>query len=122
MDKRHACWLARSLARSFPPSTKAPLCFSALSVSRTSRQLISAAAAAGQRQRRLATTAAKADAKSKAKTGVLMLNMGGPRTADQVEMFLTRLFLDRDIIKLPMQGFTFSPRCSFIAALKAYYD
>ena len=33
-----------------------------------------------------------------------MLNMGGPRTADDVEMFLTRLFLDRDIIKLPFQG------------------
>ena len=56
----------------------------------------------GQWQRRqLATTAAAAGG---AKTGVLMLNMGGPRTADDVEMFLTRLFLDRDIIKLPFQG------------------
>ena len=59
----------------------------------------------GQWQRRqLATTAAAATAG--AKTGVLMLNMGGPRTADDVEMFLTRLFLDRDIIKLPLQGLT----------------
>ena len=54
-------------------------------------------------RRQLATTAAAA-ATSAAKTGVLMLNMGGPRTADDVEMFLTRLFLDRDIIKLPFQG------------------
>ena len=62
-------------------------------------------------RRQLATTAAAAAASAgAAKTGVLMLNMGGPRTADDVEMFLTRLFLDRDIIKLPMQGFTFSSR------------
>ena len=61
----------------------------------------------GQWQRRqLATTAAAATATAGAKTGVLMLNMGGPRTADDVEMFLTRLFLDRDIIKLPLQGLT----------------
>lgn len=32
-----------------------------------------------------------------------MLNMGGPRKADEVQDFLTRLFLDRDIIKLPLQ-------------------
>ena len=41
--------------------------------------------------------------KNKAKTGILMLNMGGPRKADEVEEFLTRLFLDKDIIKLPFQ-------------------
>jgi hypothetical protein len=39
----------------------------------------------------------------KAKTGILMMNMGGPQTADEVKDFLTRLFLDRDIIKLPFQ-------------------
>jgi len=32
-----------------------------------------------------------------------MLNMGGPRNADEVGDFLTNLFLDRDIIKLPVQ-------------------
>ena len=58
-------------------------------------------------RRQLATTTAAASAGgAAAKTGVLMLNMGGPRTADDVEMFLTRLFLDRDIIKLPFQGIT----------------
>ena len=40
----------------------------------------------------------------KAKTGILMLNMGGPGKADEVQDFLTRLFLDRDIIKLPGFG------------------
>ena len=39
----------------------------------------------------------------KAKTGIFMLNMGGPQKADEVQDFLTRLFLDRDIIKLPFQ-------------------
>ena len=33
-----------------------------------------------------------------------MLNMGGPQTAGEVQDFLTRLFLDRDIIKLPFQS------------------
>jgi len=33
-----------------------------------------------------------------------MLNMGGPGKADEVQDFLTQLFLDRDIIKLPMQN------------------
>ena len=34
-----------------------------------------------------------------------MLNMGGPKKADEVQDFLTRLFLDRDIIKLgPLQS------------------
>ena len=37
------------------------------------------------------------------KTGIFMLNMGGPKSSDEVQPFLTRLFLDRDIIKLPMQ-------------------
>ena len=37
------------------------------------------------------------------KTGILMLNMGGPQKGDEVQDFLTRLFLDRDIIKLPWQ-------------------
>ena len=41
---------------------------------------------------------------TKVKTGVLMLNMGGPRNAGEVQDFLTRLFLDRDIIKLPFQS------------------
>jgi len=37
------------------------------------------------------------------RTGVLMLNMGGPRNSEEVEGFLLNLFKDRDIIKLPFQ-------------------
>ncbi|GAM27297.1 hypothetical protein SAMD00019534_104720 [Acytostelium subglobosum LB1] len=41
--------------------------------------------------------------KPKTKTAILMLNLGGPQTLNDVEPFLTRLFTDRDIIKLPFQ-------------------
>lgn len=39
----------------------------------------------------------------KAKTGILMLNMGGPSTLDEVGDFLSRLFHDKDLIPLPAQ-------------------
>ncbi|XP_053634811.1 ferrochelatase, mitochondrial isoform X1 [Cherax quadricarinatus] len=39
------------------------------------------------------------------KTGILMLNMGGPKTRDEVHDFLLRLFKDRDIIQLPFQDY-----------------
>ncbi|KAJ2583936.1 ferrochelatase hem15 [Coemansia sp. RSA 1836] len=39
-----------------------------------------------------------------AKLGILMMNMGGPRTQSDVAQFLTNLFSDRDIIKLPIQS------------------
>jgi ferrochelatase len=35
--------------------------------------------------------------------GVVMLNLGGPRTLDEVGPFLNELFDDREIIKLPVQ-------------------
>ena len=38
------------------------------------------------------------------KTGILMMNLGGPATLDQVEPFLLELFADREIIQLPFQG------------------
>ena len=34
-------------------------------------------------------------------TGILALNLGGPRNLDDVRSFLTRLFADREIIRLP---------------------
>ena len=40
----------------------------------------------------------------KPKTGILMLNMGGPRNSGEVEDFLKNLFADRDIIRLPVQS------------------
>ena len=36
--------------------------------------------------------------------GVVMLNLGGPRTLDEVGPFLNQLFEDREIMKLPAQG------------------
>lgn len=36
-------------------------------------------------------------------TGILMLNMGGPKTQEEVGNFLLRLFQDKDIMQLPMQ-------------------
>lgn len=35
------------------------------------------------------------------RTGILMLNMGGPATIPEVKPFLTNLFNDRDLIRLP---------------------
>ena len=42
-------------------------------------------------------------ASPKPKTGILMLNMGGPEKEADVQSFLTRLFLDRDLMQLPAQ-------------------
>jgi ferrochelatase len=52
---------------------------------------------------RMMSTAKQDTLKSKPKTGILLLNMGGPRSKNEVQEFLTNIFLDRDIIKLPMQ-------------------
>jgi hypothetical protein len=38
---------------------------------------------------------------SKVKTGIVMMNLGGPATLDDVEPFLLELFADREIIQLP---------------------
>ena len=38
-------------------------------------------------------TTAPASSSSSAKTGILMLNMGGPKKADEVEDFLTRFVI-----------------------------
>uniref|UniRef100_A0A8C9SPF7 Ferrochelatase, mitochondrial n=1 Tax=Scleropages formosus TaxID=113540 RepID=A0A8C9SPF7_SCLFO len=40
----------------------------------------------------------------KPKTGILMLNMGGPEKLDDVHDFLFRLFMDRDLMTLPVQN------------------
>ncbi|MEO6445794.1 MAG: ferrochelatase [Gemmatimonadaceae bacterium] len=40
----------------------------------------------------------------RAPTGIVMMNMGGPETLDDVEPFLLQLFADREIIQLPVQG------------------
>src|SRR3954463_14887522 len=37
------------------------------------------------------------------RTGIVMLNLGGPATLDDVQPFLHELFADREIIQLPFQ-------------------
>lgn len=41
---------------------------------------------------------------TKPKTGVLLLNMGGPQKTDQVHDYLLRIMTDRDMIQLPFQS------------------
>lgn len=41
---------------------------------------------------------------TKPKTAILMLNMGGPQTVDQVENYLVRIMTDTDMIQLPVQS------------------
>ena len=53
----------------------------------------------------LSSTEVESSSKRAIKTGILMLNMGGPQNAAEVEDFLTRLFSDKDIINLPMQKY-----------------
>ena len=40
----------------------------------------------------------------KVKTGIVMMNLGGPATLEDVEPFLLQLFADREIINLPFQS------------------
>ncbi len=47
------------------------------------------------------------------KTGILLLNMGGPEKTDDVYDFLNRLFSDKDIIPLPAQKYVFFILCIF---------
>ncbi|XP_064471334.1 ferrochelatase, mitochondrial-like [Ornithodoros turicata] len=49
-------------------------------------------------------TATYSSSATPVKTAILMLNMGGPRNLEETEPFLTRLFLDEDIISLPFQS------------------
>jgi protoporphyrin/coproporphyrin ferrochelatase len=46
---------------------------------------------------------AAGSAGSRIKTGIVMMNLGGPATLDDVEPFLLELFADREIIQLPLQ-------------------
>ncbi len=43
------------------------------------------------------------NARARGGTGIVMMNLGGPATLDDVEPFLVRLFLDKEIIQLPFQ-------------------
>ncbi|KAK0159570.1 hypothetical protein PV327_010666 [Microctonus hyperodae] len=47
---------------------------------------------------------AKINDKPKAKTAILMLNMGGPINTDKVGDYLLKIMTDRDMIQLPIQS------------------
>lgn len=54
------------------------------------------------------------------KIGVLLLNLGGPETLDDVQPFLFNLFADPDIIRLPrLFGFLQKPLAQFVSVLRA---
>ena len=42
---------------------------------------------------------------SQGPTGIVMMNLGGPKTLDDVQPFLLKLFEDREIIQLPVQKY-----------------
>jgi hypothetical protein len=56
----------------------------------------------------------------KPKTGILMMNMGGPSTTDKVGEYLHRIMTDRDMIQLPLQRFAI--RSTFQIALFIKYN
>ncbi|XP_038827229.1 ferrochelatase, mitochondrial isoform X3 [Salvelinus namaycush] len=66
------------------------------------RQSSSATAAAFVQPASTATPEAVENRKPK--TGILMMNMGGPEKLDDVHDFLLRLFSDTDLMKLPVQN------------------
>ena len=41
---------------------------------------------------------------SRGPTGIVMMNLGGPKSLDEVNAFLLKLFADREIIQLPAQN------------------
>eukprot|EP00249_Psilotum_nudum_P025021 c29351_g1_i2 orf=379-2025(+) len=56
----------------------------------------------------------------KERVGVLLLNLGGPETLDDVQPFLYNLFADPDIIMLPnILAFLQQPLALFISAIRA---
>lgn len=56
----------------------------------------------------------------KEKVGVLLLNLGGPETLDDVQPFLYNLFADPDIIRLPrLLKFFQQPLAKFISFIRA---
>ena len=95
--------------------------FSSSSSSSSNKKVVSAATAFEN-----ATTSVSIDWNSqirKAKderVGVLLLNLGGPETLDDVEPFLFNLFADPDIIRLPSTSFK-SKRIWFLLLLFFFF-
>lgn len=56
------------------------------------------------RQFSVATNLKQVNSNAKPKTGILMLNMGGPNNLEEVHEYLLRIMTDRDMIQLPFQS------------------
>uniref|UniRef100_A0A7S0JK38 Ferrochelatase n=2 Tax=Calcidiscus leptoporus TaxID=127549 RepID=A0A7S0JK38_9EUKA len=70
--------------------------------------------------RDVASLALEESSRSNERTGVLLLNLGGPDTIEQVEPFLYNLFSDPEIITLPSSlGWLNSPLAWIIARSRA---
>lgn len=53
------------------------------------------------------------------RVGVVMLNLGGPDTVEQIEIFLYNLFMDPAIIDIPLKGILRHWICRYIARSRA---
>ncbi|GJJ76421.1 protoporphyrin/coproporphyrin ferrochelatase [Entomortierella parvispora] len=51
------------------------------------------------------STSETSQSQKKPKTGIVLMNLGGPATEDEVHDFLLRLFSDGDLIPLPLQKY-----------------
>ncbi len=74
-----------------------------LSIGGRSARVLAASRSLSSSAAVFSAAAAATSAASTPPTAVVMLNMGGPRTTDEVHPFLLRLFTDTDLMKLPVQ-------------------
>lgn len=75
-----------------------------LCASKQSRWQSRAAAAAVTATKQTTAATPQSQEQKKPKTGIVMLNMGGPEKLEDVYDFLFRLFMDRDLMTLPVQN------------------
>ncbi|KAG0038433.1 ferrochelatase hem15 [Podila clonocystis] len=73
--------------------------------SRTRQQAMACSRPIESAMRFFATTTSENLLKPKPKTGIVLMNLGGPANEDEVHDFLLRLFSDGDLIPLPLQKY-----------------
>lgn len=59
------------------------------------------------------------DLEKEDRVGVVLLNLGGPKRAEDVKPFLYNLFMDPAIIDIPLKGLTRHILCRLISSLRA---
>lgn len=68
------------------------------------RVLLSSGVISGPFVKRCLSLSQVTAAAASPKTAIVMLNMGGPQSLDQVSRYLTRIMTDTDMMQLPVQG------------------